>query len=83
MDLSRFEEQDIVRFDQNGKTSTSEYDPYGVKVIYARKIPKSWDFPIPLLVSTQQMMYGGRKLDWINRAEKVVYFCHAQLREDN
>ena len=83
MDLSRFEEQDIVRFDQNGKTSTSEYDPYGVKVVYARKIPKSWDFPIPLLVSTQQMMYGGRKLDWITRAEKVVYFCHAKLREDN
>lgn len=83
LDLSRFEEQDIVRFDQNGKTSTSEYDPYGVKVVYARKIPKSWDFPIPLLVSTQQMMYGGRKLDWINRAEKVVYFCHAQLRDDN
>lgn len=83
LDLSRFEEQDIVRFDQNGKTSTSEYDPYGVKVIYARKIPKSWDFPIPLLVSTQQMMYGGRKLDWINRAEKVVYFCHAKLREEN
>ena len=83
MDLSRFEERDIVRFDQNGKTSTSDYDPYGVKVVYARKIPKSWDFPIPLLVSTQQMMYGGRKLDWINRAEKIVYFCHAQLREDN
>lgn len=83
LDLSRFEEQDIVRFDQNGKTSTSEYDPYGVKVVYARKIPKNWDFPIPLLVSTQQMMYGGRKLDWINRAEKVVYFCHAQLRENN
>ena len=84
LDLSRFEESDIVRFDQNGKTSTSDYDPYGVKVVYARNIPKSWDFPIPLLVSTQQMMYGGRKLDWINRAEKVVYFCQAQiLRDDN
>ena len=83
LDLSRFEEKDIVRFDQNGKTATSEYDPYDVKVVYARKIPKTWDFPIPLLISTQQMMYGGRKLDWINRAEKIVYFCHAQLREDN
>jgi hypothetical protein len=33
LDLTRFEERDIVRFDQNGKTSTSEYDPYGVKVV--------------------------------------------------
>ena len=83
IDLSGFEEQDIVRFDHNGKTSTSEYDPYDVKVVYAKKIPKSWDFPIPLLVSTQQMMYGGKKLDWLNRAEKIVYFCNAKLRENN
>lgn len=82
VDLTRFEEQDIVRFDLNGKTSTSEYDPYNIKVVYAKKLPKSWDFPIPLLVSTQQMMYGGRKLDWINRAEKIVYFCR-KIKEEN
>ena len=83
LDLSRFDEQDIVRFDLNGKTNHSNYDPYNVKVVYAKKLPKNWEFPIPLLVSTQQMMYGGRKLDWINRAEKIVYFCHTNLRETN
>jgi hypothetical protein len=82
IDLSRFDEADIVRFDQNGKTKTSDYDPYHVKVVYAKKLPKTWEFPIPLLVSTQQMMYGGRKLDWINRAEKVVYFCNTNLRDN-
>lgn len=82
IDLSRFDEADIVRFDQNGKTKTSNYDPYNVKVVYAKKLPKTWEFPIPLLVSTQQMMYGGRKLDWINRAEKVVYFCNTNLRDN-
>jgi hypothetical protein len=80
VDLDRFNEKDIVRFDLNGKTKTSDYDPYNVKVIYAKKLPKTWEFPIPLLVSTQQMMYGGRKLDWLNRAEKIVYFCH-NIRE--
>jgi hypothetical protein len=60
MDLSRFEERDIVRFDRNGKTPTSEYDPYDVKVVYAQKIPATWDFPVPLLVTTFEMMYGGR-----------------------
>jgi hypothetical protein len=83
LDLSRFKDEDIVKFDLNGKTKTSNYDPYNVKVIYAKKLPKAWTFPIPLLVSTQQMMHGGHKLDWINRAEKIVYFCHAQLRENN
>jgi len=82
VDLARFKEEEIVRFDLNGKTKTSEYDPYNVKVVYAKKLPKTWEFPIPLLVSTQQMMYGGRKLDWLNRAEKIVYFCN-NIRETN
>lgn len=83
INLNRFNEDDIVRFDLNGKTKTSDYDPYNVKIIYAKKLPKTWDFPIPLLVSTQQMMFGGRKLEWINRAEKIIYFCNTKLREEN
>ena len=83
IDLSRFEERDIVRFDRNGKTSTSEYDPYGVKVVYAQKIPAAWDFPVPLLVTTFEMMFGGRKMDWTRRAEKIIYYSTTQLRENN
>ena len=83
MDLSRFEERDIVRFDRNGKTPTSEYDPYGVKVIYAQKIPASWDFPVPLMVTTFEMMYGGKRMSWTNRAEKIIYYSTSQLRENN
>jgi hypothetical protein len=83
IDLSRFEESDIVRFDRNGKTATSEYDPYGVKVVYAQKIPATWDFPVPLLVTTFEMMFGGRKMDWTRRAEKIIYYSTSQLRENN
>jgi hypothetical protein len=83
MDLSRFEERDIVRFDRNGKTSTSEYDPYGVKVVYAQKIPTAWDFPVPLMVTTFEMMYGGKRMSWTNRAEKIIYYSTSQLRENN
>lgn len=79
-DLSRFKPEEIVFFDQNGKTATSNYDPYNVKLVYARKIPDSWTFPIPLLVSTQQMMYGGRKLNWLNLAEKIIYVSKTNLR---
>ena len=80
LDLSRFEERDIVRFDRNGKTATSEYDPYGVKVVYAQKIPTTWDFPVPLLVTTFEMMFGGRKMDWTHRAERIIYLTDSKLR---
>ena len=81
IDLSRFEEEEIVRFDRNGKTKTSDYDPYGVKVVYAGKIPATWDFPVPLMVTTFEMMFGGRKMDWTRRAEKIIYYGATQIRE--
>ena len=83
IDLSRFEEYDIVRFDRNGKTPTSDYDPYGVKVIYAQKIPATWDFPVPLLVTTFEMMFGGKRMSWTRSAEKIIYYITTQLRENN
>ena len=83
IDLSRFEERDIVRFDRNGKTPTSEYDPYGVKVVYAQKIPATWDFPVPLLVTTFEMMFGGKRMSWTRSAEKIIYYSTSQLRENN
>jgi hypothetical protein len=81
IDLSRFEEEEIVRFDRNGKTKTSDYDPYRVKVVYAGKIPATWDFPVPLMVTTFEMMFGGRKMDWTRRAEKIIYYGTTQIRE--
>lgn len=81
IDLSRFDEQDIVRFDRNGKTKTVDYDPYDIKVVYAQKIPTTWEFPVPLLVSTFEMMFGGRKMDWTQRAEKIVYLTASKLRD--
>ena len=83
LDLSRFDDCDIVRFDRNGKTPTSEYDPYGVKVVYAQKIPTTWDFPVPLMVTTFEMMFGGKRMSWTNRAEKIIYYSTSQLRENN
>jgi hypothetical protein len=83
LDLSRFSQDDIVYFDHNGKTKTSNYNPYGVKVVYARRIPKCWDFPVPLLVSTAEMMFGGKRLEWLNKAEKIVYLTNTIINEKN
>ena len=82
LDLSRFKEEDIVRFDRNGKTKTRDYDPYNVKVVYAQKIPTTWDFPVPLLISTFEMMFGGRKMDWAQRADRIIYYTESKLRKE-
>lgn len=82
LDLSRFNEDEILRFDHNGKTKTRKENLDGVKIVYARKIPEVWSHPIPLLISTAEMMYGGRRLDWINRAERIVYLTLSKLREE-
>lgn len=81
IDLSRFSESEIVRFDPAGRTKTPDYNYYGVKVVYASRIPKGWVWPIPLLVSTVEMMYGGARLEWVNRAEKIIHYSYIPLKE--
>ena len=75
VDRAGLDAEDIVIFDHNGKTKTKHYNPHTVKLVYLKKMPPTWGFPVPLLVSTHQILHGGRKLDWINRAEKIVYLC--------
>jgi len=79
-DLSMFSKEDIVRFDRNSKTSTCDYNPYTVKIVYAEKIPQTWDYPIPLLVTTFEMMYGHSRSKWVKNAEKIVYYTESKLR---
>ena len=81
IDLSRFDTSDVVIFDQKGTTNTPEYNPYMSKVIYAKTIPSSWNFPVPLLVTTFEMMVGGRRQDWTKRAEKIIYYGTTRIKE--
>jgi hypothetical protein len=83
VDLSRFEDKDILRFNTSGKTKTCDYNIHDVKVVYANKIPSTWNYDIPLLISTQELMFGGKRMEWLNRAEKIIYYCNTLLRENN
>jgi len=83
IDLSYFDEKDIVRFGPSGKTNTSNYNIHNVKVVYANSIPSTWNYDIPLLITTQQLLHGGKRMEWVNRAEKIVYYCNTLLREPN
>lgn len=46
------------------------------QVIHFVKYHAHWNTPIPLLLSSAGMLYGGEKQMLIDRAEKVVYFAH-------
>lgn len=83
IDLSRFADDEVVRFDAAGRTKTADYNYYNLKIVYASKIPKGWAWPIPLMVSTVEMMYGGARLEWVNRAEKIIHYSYVPLREKN
>lgn len=83
VDLSKFQDKDIVHFDITGKTKTCDYNYYDVKVIYANKIPKNWNYKIPLMVSTVEMMYGGARLEWLNQAEKIIRYNYTKMRDDS
>lgn len=82
-DFSQFSENEILRFSYSGKPDHSNYDLDDVKLVYANKIPAVWDRPIPLLVSTVEMMYGGKRMDWLHRAEKIIFLCSTKLKENN
>ena len=46
------------------------------RAIHFTKYHSHWCSPIPLLISSAGMLYGGEKQMLIDRAEKVVYFAH-------
>jgi hypothetical protein len=50
----------------------------GKKIVFMNKYNTTWENNIPLLVSTQGMMFGGEKTILLQRAEKVVY-CAAEV----
>lgn len=86
----RYDKHQIVKFDDKGQTGTLHYSPFNVKILYAVKIPVTWNilpstyhYPgVPLVITTVEMMYGGRRMALLNEAEKVVYYCN-KLKEQN
>jgi hypothetical protein len=80
IDLSQFSAEQILKYDHNGKSTREVMDFSEIKVIHACKIPKSWNKPVPLLITTVEMMFGGRKVDWTRRAERIIYYTHSMLR---
>jgi hypothetical protein len=60
--------------DMTIKKFSTEVDLTGIKCVYFNKMKRSWHHRIPLLISTNAMLYGGEKQAMLQIAEKVVYY---------
>lgn len=67
-----FEHHEII--DIADRRNYTEVDLDQAKVVYFSKMKRSWHRRIPILVSTNAMLYGGEKQAMLQVAEKVVYY---------
>lgn len=67
-----FEPHEII--DIADRRNYTEVDLGQAKVVYFSKMKRSWHRRIPILVSTNAMLYGGEKQAMLQVAEKVVYY---------
>lgn len=65
----------------SGKIKDCDIDLTNVKLIYATKIPTGWEHKIPLLLTTQELLFGGVRQEWAVRAERIVNYCDTKLKE--
>lgn len=67
-----FEPHEIL--DVGDRKATIPVDFTDIKVVYFSKMKRTWHQRIPILVSTNAMLYGGEKQAMLQAAEKVVYY---------
>jgi hypothetical protein len=53
------------------------------RAVHFTKYQARWEHPIPLLISSAGMLYGGEKQLLIDRSKKIVYFAHEVYNAKN
>lgn len=69
---SLFKPEEIL--DTTDKKLPAEVDLTGIKCVYFNKLKRAWKHRVPILISTNAMLYGGEKQAILSAAEKVVYY---------
>lgn len=69
---SLFKPEEIL--DTTDKKLPAEVDLVGIKCVYFNKLKRAWKHRVPILISTNAMLYGGEKQAILSAAEKVVYY---------
>ena len=67
-----FKPEEIL--DTTAKKVSTEVDLTGIKCVYFNKLKRAWKHRVPILISTNAMLYGGEKQAMLGAAEKVVYY---------
>lgn len=75
-----FNDQEFL--DMSSKKSTDEVDLTGVKCVYFNKLKRAWPHRIPILISTNAMLYGNEKQATLQVTEKVVYYTPTTLDKE-
>lgn len=65
--------------DMSKKKSNTDVDLDGVKCVYFTKLKRNWNHPVPILISTNAMLYGAEKQAMLLTADKVVYYTPTTL----
>ncbi len=70
----------VLMIPPSGKMPNCDYDTQNVKLIYATKLPVGTTYRIPLLITTQELLFGGVRQEWAVRAERIVNYCDSKLK---
>jgi hypothetical protein len=60
----------------------AEVDFTGIKCVYFTKLKRAWAHPVPILVSTNAMLYGNEKQAMLHSAQKIVYYTATTLNRE-
>jgi hypothetical protein len=71
-----FDEDEIQIIDM--KTNT-DHEPVVLapktKIVYTNRVLPNWEGRIPLLITFANLMHGATKRSFLDKADKVVYYC--------
>lgn len=68
--------------DTTNKKVSTPVDLSGVKCVYFNKLKRAWPHRIPILISTNAMLYGNEKQATLQGTEKVVYYTPTTLNKE-
>ena len=64
------------------KKDNKQIDLTGFKCVYFHKLKKASLLTIPILVSTNAMLFGGAKQTWLLTTQKVVYYTATTYNQE-
>ena len=75
-----FKEEEILIVPNRQSNSEPVVVDSSIKLVYTNTVLNDWQGRMPLLISYANLMHSVQKKEFMNKAEKVVYFCETLPR---